>query len=250
MSINERINEQIDEQETEAKNCDIHGEYLAKVNRILHKTFYTSCPDCSKIRDEKEIERKKLDFDKAEKAAKLRFLESTNIVSRYWNVKLEDITPTENQEKAYKSCLEFVKRFAEMCEKGQCLVFCGGVGTGKTLLASALIQSLGGGYYIRAIDISRSVRNAYSENKSEYEVIKNLSEKSLLVIDEIGVQMNSQAEALLITDLIDRRYGEMLPTILLSNLDREGICKALGERAFDRIMQNGALIPIIGESNR
>jgi DNA replication protein DnaC len=55
---------------------------------------------------------------------------------------------------------------------------------------------------------------------------------------------------MLITDLIDRRYGELNPTVICSNLNEEQLSKFFGERAWDRLMQNGAIIPITGKSNR
>jgi len=208
------------------------------------------CPKCEKEAKLAERERNQSEDAKRKKIYQERLFEEMGIIKRYWHLKLSDITPTEKQEAAYKACDYFFKNFDEMCQKGQCLVFSGGIGTGKTMFVSALIQSLRGGLYIRAVDISRTVRQSYSLNTSELEVINHFVSQSLLVIDEIGVQMNTEAEALLITDLIDRRYGEMKPTIICTNLNEARLLETLGSRAYSRIMQNGALIPMIGSDQR
>jgi len=231
-------------------NCKEHGDYTSTQKKMRDTIFTQKCPKCLKTTEKKAEKIIQESETKANKDRKEAFFRESGLPKRYWDIVLEDIIPYPEQKPAYAACLKFSAKFDEMSAKGQCLIFCGGIGTGKTMLISALIQSIGFGCYIRAVDISRNVRGAYSSNDSELSVIDQMARQPLLVIDEIGVQTNTKAEALLITDLIDRRYGEMLPTILLSNLDKEGIKQSLGERAFSRIMQNGALIPITGKDNR
>lgn len=240
-------------EETITKNCEKHGDYEAKCLGILTKKIYSNCPECEKERKiQDEIDAKaKAEQDEIDKrnAQERRRLEN-GLLRRYLWLTLEDFEPTEGQQKAYKACLKFVEQFEEMEKKGQTLIFCGNVGTGKTMLVHALMQSLGYGYYIRAVDISREVRGCYAKNLSEKDVIDNWSMQSLLVIDEVGVQQDTKNESMLITDLIDRRYGDLRPTIICTNLNKEKLAEVFGERAWSRLNQNCAIIPITGESNR
>ncbi len=239
--------------ETKTSQCDIHGEYKAGKFTILDRDIWTKCPKCIEASAEKEKAKEKEVLDReAQKRAKEieKNLVECGLIKRYRGIKLDSINPTPDQEKALRTAVSFTERFNEMSEKGQNLIFCGTVGTGKTMLVHAIMQTLGFGYYIRAIDISRRVRNTYSNGESELEAINNLVGQDLLVIDEVGVQQDTKNESLLITDLIDRRYGDMKPTIICSNLNEQGLSECFGARAWDRIMQNGAIIPMTGKSNR
>ena len=61
----------------------------------------------------------------------------------------------------------------------------------------------------------------------------------LLIIDEVGVQRGSDFEKETFFDVINERYENMRPTIILSNLTIEEIKVFLGERVFDRLRENG-----------
>lgn len=63
-----------------------------------------------------------------------------------------------------------------------------------------------------------------------------------MAIDEIGVQYDTDGEKTLIFEVIDRRYREMMPTILLTNQSKTGLKDFLGERAFDRLTENAKWI--------
>lgn len=234
----------------ETKSCETHGEYQSSKFDILDRIIWTACPTCNK----EDVEKRNKEKDKAEEERKekirIKMLTECGLIKRYWGINLDSINPTPSQENAYRMAVSFSERFDEMSEKGQNLIFCGTVGTGKTMIVHALMQTIGFGYYIRSVDISRRVRNTYSTGESEMDVIDNLVRQDLLVIDEVGLQQDTKNELLLITDLIDRRYGDMKPTIICSNLNELGLKDCFGPRAWDRIMQNGAIIPITGESNR
>jgi DNA replication protein DnaC len=77
-----------------------------------------------------------------------------------------------------------------------------------------------------------------------------LGSVGLLVMDEVGVQYGTDAEKVLLFDVINRRYQDVMPTILLTNLDKAGLREYLGDRAFDRIRENGLLVPFVWESHR
>ncbi len=73
----------------------------------------------------------------------------------------------------------------------------------------------------------------------------------LLIIDEVGSQFGSDTEKLFIFEIIDGRYQEMKPTILISNLDINGIKESIGERCVDRLREGGgSMIAFNWESSR
>lgn len=227
--------------------CDIHGDYQAEIIDFYGREIIKPCEQCAVIDEEQ-----RLASEEREKSEKLREkLELMGISKRNYGVDLEKFIPVESQRLARSAAVKFVANFKEMSQKGQTLIYCGGVGTGKTMLVQAMIQSLEFGLYVRAIDISRNVRSTYSDrNISEIEAIKEFVNAKLLVIDEVGVQSQSESESLLITDIIDRRYAEMRPTVLCSNLDEGEMKNVLGERAWDRLKHNCFICPITGNSLR
>ena len=61
----------------------------------------------------------------------------------------------------------------------------------------------------------------------------------LLIIDEIGVQFGSEFEKNLIFDILNERYENRRPTLLLSNLTVPEVRAFLGERIYDRLKEDG-----------
>ncbi len=132
----------------------------------------------------------------------------------------------------------------------------GGVGTGKTLLASAILDSLVDDYrceIIKLIDLVRELKATWSKDSenTEENLINYYSNLDLLIIDEVGAQFGSDTEKLFIFDIIDGRYQEMKPTVLISNLDINGIKESIGERCVDRLREGGgSMIAFNWESSR
>ncbi|NHX33749.1 ATP-binding protein, partial [Escherichia coli] len=70
-------------------------------------------------------------------------------------------------------------------------------------------------------------------------VIRIYTNPDLLIIDEVGVQFGSEAEKLILFEIINTRYERMKPTILISNQTREELGAFIGERVIDRMSDGG-----------
>jgi len=232
--------------------CSVHGEFRSVGRTFIGNEVWSTCPKC------KEIEERRANDEESEKRRRAEakkiddLMNKAGIIKRYRGINLLNFEPTPNQVEAFDYAKEFIKNFDEMARKGQTLIYCGTLGTGKTRLASAMLQSLGSGRYVRAVDISRDVRHSFNGNSalSERDVVDGFVEPELLVIDEVGVQSGGNHEKLLITDIIDRRYGELKPTVILSNLPESELSHVFGARAWDRLMESCLICPMIGESLR
>ena len=64
----------------------------------------------------------------------------------------------------------------------------------------------------------------------------------MLIIDEVGTQTDSDWEKLQIFNVIDGRYQNMKPTVLISNLSAEEVQSVIGERSVDRLREEGAFV--------
>jgi len=136
------------------------------------------------------------------------------------------------------------------------IIACGGVGTGKTLLACALVDSICHRKNVKIItimDLIRELKDTWKKGSdySEREIIDIYCNFDLLIIDEVGVQFGSDTERLFIFDIINGRYENMKPTVLLSNLSIDLVKEVIGERVIDRLRDDGGKLVVFDwESQR
>jgi DNA replication protein DnaC len=165
---------------------------------------------------------------------------------------------TFNNTKEKNIVLDYVKNFKEKQALGTSLVFCGTTGTGKTHLCSALTSYLIENYqikilYTKAFDLLRDVKETYNRN-SKYsfaDVHHKHAKVDLLIIDEIGVQFGTDTEKQILFEIINDRYENLKPTILVTNLSLTNLKEFAGDRVIDRMKENGGKIVIFsGESFR
>ena len=106
-------------------------------------------------------------------------------------------------------------------------------------------------YYTGLMSLIRNIRESWKgEGESEGEIMHKLHNFSLLIIDEVGVQNGTENERNILFEIIDGRYQEMKPTIIISNLGKDEISNLISQRSVDRITQGGAVIPFTWESHR
>lgn len=229
----------------EMASCEIHGEYIGKYYAINEgNRFGGACDKCLKIKNKAEQDEKdKLEKGKAQ-ARKIRKREDAGISKRNLFKTFDDyICKTEGQTKAKNDCERYFKEFPS----DKSMIMVGGVGTGKTLLASAGIESIIDNNHcemIKVIDVVRELKATWAKdsNQTEEKLIKYYANIDLLVLDEVGSQFGSDTEKLFIFDIIDGRYQNMKPTILISNLDIDGIKDAIGDRCVDRLREGGGMM--------
>ena len=151
----------------------------------------------------------------------------------------------EPQHKALAKCRAYAEQLPANYRAGRSLLLTGNVGCGKTHLASAIVRTVVAdrcrALIIPAGDIV-SIARASMVPGSGYidrDVAVHLGGLDLLVIDEVGAQKGSEYELGLLHSIIDRRYQAVLPTVVISNLNAEGLKSYIGDRALDRLRQNG-----------
>lgn len=177
---------------------------------------------------------------------------SNGITKRNENVMFADVhCKTVLEEKAKQICMEYIKSMPH-CRN---LIFTGIPGTGKTMMASAMINELEKPLTgaIRTLkQIARQFERArdFSVSLSESDVLNSLVSVDLLVIDEFLACNVTDMQISLLGEVVDLRYGEMKPTILISNLSGKGISDSIGGRAVSRLKQECTHIKFDWESKR
>jgi len=242
----------------EVGQCEKHGDYEFRYIEFNNKYFVTGCcPLCAKEKkQEEELAAKELKAATAiENERKRRESARVNagISKRNLYKTFDDyICTNEGQTKAKSDCMRYVESFPT----DKSLIMVGGVGTGKTLLASAMLDALVDDHrcgIIKTIDLIRQLKSTWAKDseESEGDVIKFYVGVDLLIIDEVGAQFGSDTEKMFIFDIIDGRYEDMKPTILISNLDITGVKEVVGERCIDRLREGGgSMIAFDWESSR
>ncbi|MEA3278581.1 MAG: ATP-binding protein [Pseudomonadota bacterium] len=162
------------------------------------------------------------------------------------------------QRQALTVCCAYAERFGEVRGRGSCLLLVGGPGTGKTHLACAILASvIRSGHTGLLMSVSaalRMIRDAYSPRaqRSESESFALLTAPELLVLDEVGVAIGNESKRrAMLFDVLNTRYAEMRPTILIGNLTASEMEAYLGERIMDRLLElDSATVPFTWPSHR
>jgi DNA replication protein DnaC len=110
------------------------------------------------------------------------------------------------------------------------LFLCGKSGTGKTHIAMCLAKD--GATYRRLPDIFREIRENLD---SEQAAIDRYGSMKLLVIDEVGRQKFSPFEKNLFFEIIDKRWNNVLPSTLVTNMSEKEFCAEYGTAVLDRL---------------
>ncbi len=196
-------------------------------------------------------------------------LDAMGIPLRFQSVTLDNyVAETDGQRAALKWAMEFAAGFQT---NSRSALLVGKPGTGKTHLGIGIaMETLKSPcaarfceatvsyvyfepvLYISVSDAIQRVKNSWNEaGESESQVRESMTKPRLLILDEIGIQFGTDFERNFLFDIIDKRYLDMKPTILISNKTLEGVTDYLGPRVIDRLREDGLdLIAFGWESHR
>ncbi|RMR53331.1 DNA replication protein dnaC [Pseudomonas syringae pv. actinidiae] len=237
--------------------CDDHGQFPQTVNVIFGRVFKTGCPECMRIAKDEDAERARIN-ERYELSLKFG---AALIPKRFATKTLTGyIADTAGQKEALRVCRKYVDKFPEISETGRCLLMLGKPGTGKTHLGTAIANELmrktdATAVYRTLGTVLHEIRSTYRQGseRTEGQIIAALVMPSLLVLDEIGVSKEAPSDFELTTlfAIINGRYEQMRPTVIISNLDGQALPAAMGERCVDRLREGGVIVlPFEWESQR
>jgi len=160
----------------------------------------------------------------------------------------------------------------ERVENGGICAFVGNVGAGKGRMSCEIaknarlqniaypkkewamshVPKLRPAIYRTAMEIFLELRSTYSPKAcaSEWDKMKAYEGASLMIIDELQVRGETKFEDGKLTSIIDARYRQKRPTILIANLDIDQLSGQLSDSVNDRIRGSGQIYQFNWQSYR
>lgn len=167
----------------------------------------------------------------------------------YWTFEKDDGS-TPQMDKARRYC----EKWEEFYKRNIGLLLWGNVGTGKTFFAACIANNL----------ISRNIpvlmtnfirltnaMQGFKEDSNAY--VRSLDNYKLLIIDDLGVERDSQFVNEKVYDIIDSRYKNGQPLIITTNLSLRQLQqpeKMQNARVFERILEMTVPIAFDGPARR
>jgi DNA replication protein DnaC len=149
----------------------------------------------------------------------------------------------------------YVKNFTDFRKDGKGLLLYGPVGTGKTYYAAAIANKLIDEgftvYMTKFTDLVNVIQSKSFQDKPEF--IESINRYSLLIIDDLGTERESQFMQEQVFNIIDSRYRSGLPFIITTNLSWDEIKKPQNiqyARIYDRIIERCFPVQVAGVSRR
>lgn len=167
-----------------------------------------------------------------------------------------DAPAGSDARKAFAKVADYMTSWRENREAGKGLYFCGGVGTGKTHLAVALMNELirterVPSLFVTVPELMDSLRSGYQEPGGEIEEwMESVKNAEFLVMDDLGSERVTQWVRERMFVIINYRYSEALPTVFTSNTGPKDLAAQLGKRAASRMIEMCEWIPLEGPDHR
>lgn len=230
--------------------CDKHGDFQGKVTEIMGREIRCGCPVCAQERRAAEAAAEIESKAREDRDRLQRKLGSAMIPTRFLDRSFENYqADAPRQQKALSVCREYAENFQANYDAGRCLMLLGKPGTGKTHLGAAianyLIRNTGALAVYRTVGgLLQYIKGSYDRDAeyTESDAFKGLIRPHLLVLDEVGATKPTEFELATIFAILNGRYEERLPTVVISNLPPKELPGAIGERCVDRLREGGGIV--------
>jgi DNA replication protein DnaC len=238
---------------------ELQAEFFEFPPALQHKYgkpgewYYHPCtPECEKKNERREWELMRRDA----RVATLR--ECSGLSKRMKGYTLGNFMPTVSNAagRARVKVDGYLEDWEENREAGKGLYFCGGVGTGKTHLAVAVMNELirkkrTPSLFVTVPELLDNLRETYNKpgrNLDEWmDVVQNAE---FLVLDDLGSERTTEWVRERIFVIVNHRYREALPTVFTSNIGPKDLAEQLGERTASRIIAMCDWIALEGDDYR
>lgn len=216
--------------------------------------YYHPCtPECERKNDQAE-------WEAARREARVGALQQRSGLSRRMKgYTFSNFDPYANPPEtmaAAERVESYLNDWEDNRERGKGLYFCGGVGTGKTHLAVAVMNDLITRWRVPSLFVTvpeflDNLRGTYNDPGRDLdEWMDAVKNAEFLVLDDLGSERPSAWVQERLFVVINHRYREALPTVFTSNIGPKDLAAQLGDRTASRIIAMCDWISLEGDDYR
>lgn len=229
--------------------CEKCGEQTSLVINILGEDKIVPCICNCRAQELEEQER----IEKQKELERLRsMLIAQGVMDKEFLKNTFDKDNGSN-EKVLNICKKYVNNWDKMREENLGILFYGDVGRGKTFYASCIANELfKNGVSVCITSFPKIIDKLMNFTEESRLLIEKVKSQSLLVIDDFGVERETEYVLEQMFKIIDDRLRSGLPTIITTNLELNDIKepKTLAQRRiYDRILEMCSIQIFIDNKN-
>lgn len=190
--------------------------------------------EANKRREEKE--------ERKETIVRIRRLRDSSLIDdKLKNVRLSTFQKDADNQKLYMLAEKYVSNFDEMYKNRQGILFWGAVGTGKSYTAACIANELMDQMTpVIMTSFVKILQNIQGKQEEEKVFMNMLNDASLLIIDDLGTERNTDYALEKVYNIIDSRYRIGKPLILTTNMTMKEMQETTDiryKRIYDRIFE-------------
>ena len=231
------------------KTCNerIDGKPISMLDKPM--IIRTACK-CVRDRQEQEKQREKL--LKQDRLRQHCFISKNQIAYTFENV------DEDTDKDIIKKAKNYVKHFEEMRKDNVGLLLYGNVGSGKTYIACSIANAIitEYSYTVKMRNFAQILndlqKGGFNLDRNEY--IEQITSSTLLILDDFGIERNTEYALEQIYNVINARYLKARPTIITTNLNFKDIEKEQEDimlgRIYSRIIEMCLPLRVTGLDRR
>ena len=231
------------------KTCNekIDGKVIPMLDKPM--VIRTACK-CDRDRQEQEkLREKQIEQDRLRQNC---FISKNQIAYTFENA-------DENTDKdIIKKAKNYVKHFEEMRKDNVGLLLYGNVGSGKTYIACSIANAIitEYSYNVKMRNFAQILndlqKGGFTLDRNEY--IEQITSPALIILDDFGIERNTEYALEQIYNVINARYLKARPTIITTNLNFKDIEKEQEDimlgRIYSRIIEMCLPLRVTGLDRR
>ena len=200
------------------------------------------------IEDEQRVAEYEKQLEENEQEEKQKKYESSGVPEKFWKESFETFLTNTDKDKAV---YDTVKQFSEK-PANRVLILCGENGNGKSHLASSVTRVCGGEYILSSmLCVKYDSATGYKAEMTREQILLHYSKVKMLVIDECCKYfLDENLEKFLLMLIIIMRYENNLPTVLVTNANKQVFIQFLGKAVYDRFTEVCTTVEFDGASKR
>ncbi len=252
MALSNKIASMFKPLDTKPAHCENHGDYTSNLVKLPNKPegAWSGCAECLQDHVKEQDQKIAIEAQKQQEQQRVnKVLGRAAIPKRFLNRNLSNFkVANDGQAKALSAATRYANEWDSNLQDGRCLIMVGMPGTGKTHLAIGIalevMEKGDTAMFCRAHEAISAVTETYSRDskKTERQALDEFRKPDLLIIDEVGRQRGTDNERMMLFEIINRRYDDEKPTLLISNLNLEKLRGYIDAATEDRLRESGGRV--------